>query len=192
MTQSQFMYELMKELDGMSDEKKYDIMNDYTGFFSEQTDNGRSPEEIISMLHSPKEIAESYKKGKPVELDVFASGSEDDTPAYKRVVKFILLIPCALVIVPLSALAGALLVALSVVLCVAGVAVSVYLGGRRIIKKFASSLSFGFIIIGIGGILFTFSFVMLCVSFIQLTAKMVKSFPNYMGRVLNNTDRSVK
>ncbi len=185
MTQSQFMYELMKELDGMSDEKKYDIMNDYTGFFSEQTDNGRSPEEIISMLHSPKEIAESYKKGKPVELDVFASGSEDDTPAYKRVVKFILLIPCALVIVPLSALAGALLVALSVVLCVAGVAVSVY-------SFFASSLSFGFIIIGIGGILFTFSFVMLCVSFIQLTAKMVKSFPNYMGRVLNNTDRSVK
>ena len=33
MTQSRFMYELMKELDDLSDERKLDIVNDYTLFF---------------------------------------------------------------------------------------------------------------------------------------------------------------
>ena len=185
MTQSQFMYELMKELDGVNDESKYVIMNDYTGFFSEQTDNGRSVDEIIAMLHTPKEIAESYKNGKPFEPTCIASDTQEKNPAYKRVLKFILLIPCAIVLESLSALAGTLLVLLSVILCIASVAVSVY-------SFSALSLSFGFIIIGIGGILFTFSFIMLCVASVQLTVKMLTAFPKYMSRVLNNTDGSVK
>jgi len=185
MTQSQFMYELMKELDFMSDEKKYDIMNDYNGFFSEQTDNGKSEDEIIDLLRSPKEIAESYRSGMPLSLEFLTSDSSEHIPAYKRIIKFILLIPCAVVYVPVTAVLGAVLIALSVILCAVGVAVSVY-------SFSALHLSLGFAVIGIGGIVFTFAFVMLCVAFVQLTSKMVTYFPRYMGRLLGNTDRSVK
>lgn len=177
------MYELMKELDGMSDEQKYTVMSDYTSLFDEQTEMGRTEDEIISKLLSPKEIAEGYRSGTPVPLELFTSHDEDQLPAFKRVLKFILLIPCAVVIVPLAALAGAALAALSLALCAASVALSVY--------SFAAvNLSFGFFITGVGGIVFTFSFIMLCVAFVQLTAKMTAWFPKYMGKVLK--DGSVK
>lgn len=185
MTQSQFMYELMKELDGMSDEQKYDIMNAYTGLFSEQTERGISEQEIVDMLHSPKEIADSYLNGTPVPLDLFISQNENRQSKHKNILKFIMLMPCAVIYVPVTAMIGAALVLLSVILCTVSIAVSVY-------SFSAAHLSFGFIIIGAGGIIFTFSFVMLCVIFVRLTGMMVTYFPKYMSRVLNNTDRSVK
>ena len=176
------MYELMKELDDLSDERKLDIMNDYTGFFAEQADIGRTEEEIISLLHSPKEIAESYRNGEPVELESFGAKSEERQPAHKRVLKFILLIPCAVIYVPFTAVIGAALVLLSVALCAATVALSVFAFS-------AVKLSIGFVLIGAGGIIFTASFVMLCVAFVRLTGKMVLYLPKYMAGVLK--DRSV-
>lgn len=185
MTQSQFMYELMKELDGIPDESKYIIMNDYSGYFSEQEDKGLSVDDIIAKLGSPEKIALSYKNGVPVLPEEIGEVTDKGNRTPLSVLKFILMIPAAALYVPLTASLGLVMFSAAAVLCVASIALSVYAFS-------ALSLSFGFIIVGIGGVLFTFSFVMLCVTVCRLAVRMVTAFPKYMGRVLNNTEKSVE
>lgn len=179
------MYELMKELNDLPDESKYIIMNDYTEFFSEQEDKGRSAEDIIGGLSSPKQIALGYRNGMPVPIEGITESEHTGRRTPLSVLKFVLMLPAAVLYVCVTAALGLVMLAVAALLCVGGVALSVY--------SFAAlSLSFGFIIVGIGGVLFTFAFVVLCVSVFRLAVRMVTAFPKYMGRVLYTKQKSVE
>lgn len=188
MTQSQFMYELMTELDGLPDERKYIVMNEYTQYFTEQTENGLSEEGIISSLGSPKEIAQSYKSGSPIRLAGVASvdlSSGESTKTPLSVFKFILLIPAAAVYLPVMTALGLAVLLISLLLCAASVCLTVF-------SFTVASLQTGFIFLGIGGIFFAFAFVMFCVVIFKGALRLVFFFPKLMGRVLRNESKAGK
>lgn len=188
MTQSQFMYELMTELGDLSDEKKYIVMNEYTQYFNEKTESGMSEESIISSLHSPKDIAQSYKSGSPIRLEGVSSVCVSPCEGGKTplsVFKFILLIPAAAVyITVLSALGLSVLLA-SFLLCAASVCLSVF-------SFTVASLQTGFVLLGIGGIFFAFAFLMLSVVIFKGALRLICFFPALMGRVLRNEKKAGK
>ncbi len=188
MTKSQFMYDLMIGLDGVPDEEKLLVMNDYDLYFSEKISDGMSEEAIVSSLKSPEEIAKGYKTGQPVPIEGVESvlsdlGKGKKTPL--SVFKFILLIPvCALYeIFALSLGIVSLIVSLG--LCFSGALLSV--------AAFMSSpLSRWFIVIGIGSIVITFAFVMLVTAVFQGTVRLVRKFPRFMSRILHNCEKERK
>ena len=69
MTQSQFMYDLMIALNGIPDEEKFVLMNDYTQYFEDKLESGMVEEDIVNSLKAPREIARRYKNGNPIPID---------------------------------------------------------------------------------------------------------------------------
>lgn len=182
MTQSQFMYELMVELADIPDEEKVVIMNGYTQFFAERTNQGMSEESIIDTLSSPKEIAQGYKNGSPLPIEGVESvysGEKSGEKTAGSVIKFILLIPVAAIYIPITAVLGLAVLLLSLALCAASVCLTVF-------SFTVASLQTGFIVLGIGGIFFTLAFLMLCVVIFKGSWKIVLAFPRLMGQVLTN------
>ncbi len=187
MTQSQFMYELMVELADIPDEEKVVIMNDYTQFFTEHTEQGMSEENIINALSSPKEIANGYKNGLPLPIEGIESvyiNEQSGKVTAISVLKFILLIPVAAIYIPVTAVLGIAILLLSLALCAASVCLSVF-------SFTVASLQTGFILLGIGGIFFTLAFLILSVVIFKGAIKTVLVFPKLMGRVLKNNKKAV-
>ena len=182
MTQSQFMYDLMRELDGVPDEEKFVLMNDYTQYFENHIESGMTEESIIENLKTPHEIACCYKKGKPIPLEgvesVLASEQDGDKTALS-VIKFIFLIPVCVVYEAATAAVCAIIVAASLALCLVCA-----VGG--VVSFVSVVLNKGFILLGIGAVILTFAFVMLFMLAVNFTVSAVKLFPRYMGRVLAN------
>ena len=179
MTQLQFMYELMSALDGLPDEDKYIIKNDYDRYFAEQLEKGVDESEIITALGSPEDIACKYKNGDRAVLEGILNEKRQSKKTAGSVAKFILLLPVGAVAVPLTAAACVLLVTVAVLLCIASLALGVF-------SFTLVSFSPGFIIIGLGLVTLTFAFVMLCIALSKFTAAAVRIFPQFMKRVLEN------
>ena len=182
MTQSQFMYDLMVELDGVPDEDKFVLMNDYNQYFTDRIDEGLSEDDIISKLRSPKEIADGYRNGVPIPIDgvdsvLSSSQRGEKTPL--SVLKFVLLIPVCALYEVLAVSVGVILLAAVAALCAAGSLVSVA-------AFMSASLNTGFMLLGIGGIFLTFAFIMLCAAVFGGALGAVKKFPGFMGNVLHN------
>lgn len=186
MTQSQFMYELMVELEGVPDEEKFVLMNDYTQYFENKSDSGMSEEDIVKNLSSPKEIARSYKRGKPIPLEgvdsVLTSDLSGDKTALS-VLKFVLLIPVCAVYEVLAVGLGVALLAAVLALCMACA-----VGG--VVSFVSVSLGNGFIFLGVGAVFLTFAFVMLFMVVFKFSVDAVKFFPAFMGRVLANKPKN--
>lgn len=182
MTQSQFMYDLMVELEGIPDEDKFVVMNDYTQYFSDSIENGLSEDDIINALRSPKEIADGYKNGTPIPIKGVESvlgNNRKGNKTVQSVFKFILLIPVCALYEVLTVLLGLACLAVTLVLCAVGALASV--------TAFLSvPLNNGFIFLGFGGIFLTFSCVMLCAVVFKGAVGAVLKFPVFMGKVLNN------
>jgi len=179
MTQSQFMFELMSALDGMPDEDKYNITNDYERYFDEQLENGVEESEIIKALGSPEQIAKRYKSGDPIPLDGIMPQKGKSNKTAGSIAKFILLLPVGAVAVPLIAVICIALVLIAAVICIAALAGGVF-------SFTLTSFSPGFIMIGLGLVTLTFAFVMLCIALSKFTALAVGAFPRFMKRVLEN------
>lgn len=187
MTQTQFMYELMVELADISDKEKVVIMNDYTQLFSESIEQGVSEENIIASLATPKEIAQSYKDGSPLPIkgvDSVYNCEQGGNMTTSSIMKFILLIPVAILYVAVTSALGLATLFLCLVLCAASVCISVF-------SFTVASLQTGFILLGIGGIFFTLAFLILCVVVFKSAIKIVLKFPKYMGSVLRNNKKAV-
>ncbi len=182
MTQSQFMYDLTVALDGVPDEEKYVLTNDYDRYFSDRLSEGMSEELITQNLSSPAEIARRYKQGDPIPIDgvdsVFVSQKKGKI-TFLSVCKFILMIPLCIVYEIISVFFGIVLFLISLMLCVGGALFSV--------AAFMSmSLNIGFLLLGIGGIFLTVSFVMLSGFVILAAVKAVRFLPGKMSVILNN------
>ena len=182
MTQSQFMYDLMVELEGVPDEDKLVLMNDYNQYFTDRIEGGMSEDDIVSRLRSPKEIAASFKNGTPIPIEGVDSvliGVQKGNKTPMSVFKFILLIPVCAVYEVFAVSVGLVLLAVTLVLCAVCALASV--------AAFMSvPLSRGFILLGVGGIFLTFAFVMLCTAVFAGALGAAAKFPGFMGRVLNN------
>lgn len=183
MTQSQFLYKLTLALGDLPDEEKLIITTDYTQFFEEQKRGGASEEEIISTLASPEEIASSYKSGNPLPISgvrsIYDASDDGGGATPLSVLKFICLIPAAIVYLPVTVLLGLTVLLVDILLCVLSVCASV-------LSFASSSLQTGFILTGIGGILFTFGFALLAVIIFKKALSVVLILPEFMGRVLKN------
>lgn len=187
MTQTQFMYELMVELADIPDNEKVVIMNDYTQLFSESTEQGMSEESIISSLATPKEIAQSYKDGAPLPIkgvDSVYSNEQGGNITASSIMKFILLIPVAIIYVAVTSAFGLVVLLLCLALCAVSVCLSVF-------SFTVAGLQSGFILLGIGGIFFTLAFLMLCVVVFKGAIKIILKIPKYMGSVLRNNKKAV-
>lgn len=182
MTQSQFMYDLMLELEGIPDEEKFVLMNDYNQFFENKLEEGMTEEEIVNNLRTPHDIARSYKKGKPIPIegvDSVLTSEQTGKKTLSSVFKFVLLIPvCAVYEVLAAALCAA------VMLTVLALCLACAIGG--VVSFVSVSLGGGFVLLGIGAVFLTFAFVVLFMLSVRLTADAVKLFPRFMGRVLAN------
>lgn len=186
MTKSQFMYKLMIELSELPDEEKYIVMNDYTQFFEQQISEGIGEAEAVASLASPKEIAEGYLTGNPLPIkgieSIYNKGESGRVTAMS-VFKFIALIPVAAIYIPVMSALGIACLLFVMALCVIGICVSVF--------SFAvMSLEVGFILTGIGGIFFAFSFSLLSVLVFRIFWALVLTFPKFMGRVLKNKQKA--
>ena len=179
MTQSQFMYELMSALDGMPDEDKYTIKNECDRYFAQQLEKGTDESEIINGLGSPEAIALRYKHGDRVLLNGIITEKKQGKRTAGSVARFILLLPVGAVTVPLTAVMCVLFLMFAVVLCIVSLALGVF-------SFTLTSFSPGFIIIGLGLLTLTFSFVMLCIALSKFTSAAVRVFPRFMKRVLEN------
>ena len=182
MTQAQFMYDLMIALDGIPDEEKLVLTNDYNQYFEDRLNKGMSEERIVNSLKSPREIARRYKSGNPIPIDgvdsVLTSNPKGNKPA-SRVIKFILLVPVCGVYEVLAVVLGIALLAVILALCMActlGVVVSFV----------SASLNVGFVFMGVGAVCLTFAFVMLFMITLKLSINAVKIFPKFMSRILSN------
>ena len=181
MTQSQFMYELMVELTDLPDEKKYVIMNDYNQVFSENLEKGLSEEQITEKLQSPRVIAQSYKDGSPLPLPGIDSiyNVEKSKRTAASTLKFICLIPAAIIFFPLVTFLGLTFFLLSAGLCVVGVCIGVF-------SFTVASIQIGFIFMGIGGIFFTLSFLFLSIFILKAAFFILKAFTSFMKGILYN------
>ncbi len=179
MTRSQFMFELMSALDGMPDEDKYNITNDYEKYFDEQLENGVEESEIINALGSPGLIAKRYISGDPIPLDGIMPQKGKSRKTAGSIAKFILLLPVGAVTVPLTAVVCVVLALIAAAVCIVSLAGGVF-------SFTLLSFSPGFIIIGLGLIALTFAFVMLCIALSKFTALAVGAFPRFMKKVLEN------
>ena len=177
MTQSAFMYELMVACESFSDEQKYNIMNDCNQFFFDKKEAGLSEEEIISALPEPKRIAQSYKAG---ETSVFkdSEAETDETGATPLgVFLFVLLIP-------LCGVYEVLVFVLGLIACVALLAVCIAAAFLSVASFGVSTLSHGFVLVGIGGLFGTVALVLFSAAFFRMIAAAFRWFPSYMGRLL--------
>lgn len=182
MTQSQFMYDLMIALEGIPDEEKFVLMNDYTRYFENKLAGGMSEENIVNSLKSPREIARRYKNGNPIPIDGVDSVLTSDPKGKKTflsVFKFILLLPVCAVYEVIAAAFGIVILAAVLILCMAC--------ALGVVVSFVSvALNNGFIFLGIGAVLLTFAFVMLFMLVCRFSVDAVKFLPNLMGRILSN------
>lgn len=182
MTQSQFMYELMKEISFLSDEEKINVMNDYTLYFSQQINKGLTEEEACGALCSPAEIADSYRNGAPLPILGVDSVYKEENERGKTplsVFKFICLIPAAVVYLPVVAVVGLVLFVMAIALCAVCVGVSVF-------SFTLLSINTAFIFVGIGMILFTVVFLLLSVLIFRATIYFLRLLPGFMKGVLQN------
>lgn len=185
MKQSQFMYELMVELDGVPDEEKLVLMNDYNTYFENKLEGGMSEEQIIEGLKTPHEIARRYKKGKPLPIegvDSVLTHENQGEKTFFSVVKFIFLIPVCAVYELLVLAFGIAGMALVLALCLACT--------LFVVVSFVSiPLNMGFIFVGLGCVCLMMAFIMLFIIVIHFMMMLMKLLPNYMGRVLSNTPK---
>lgn len=182
MTQSQFMYDLMIALEGIPDEEKFVLMNDYTQYFEDKLASGMSEEKITGSLKSPREIARHYKSGNPIPIDGVESvltSNPQGKKTFLSVFKFILLLPVCAVYEVIAAAFGIALLAAALLLCMACA-----LGG--VVSFVSAALNKGFILLGIGAVLLTFAFVMLFMLVFRFSVDAVKFFPAFMSRILSN------
>ncbi len=183
MTQSQFMYELMKAVESFPDEKKYTVMSDYDRYFSRKKESGLSDEDIIAALPMPQSIADGYRSGSPFPLDE-PTASEFSEKSKGRaaplgVFLFTLLVPVCAVYEVLDAALSVVAAVIMLALCVAAAFASVACFG-------VISLSKGFILLGIGGLLITAALVLFSSVLFRLLARSFGAFPRLMKRVLHN------
>lgn len=186
MTQSQFLYQLMKELDEFPDEMRYMIVNDYAFYYGEQLEKGLSEEQISKNLYSPKEIAESYKNGQPLTptgTDSIYKSDREKSRTALSIFKFICLIPVAIIYMPVASVLGLALFLCTICLGIISVCVSVF-------SFTVSGINLGFIFTGIGGIFFTAAFVFLSIIIFKSALALIRAFPEFMGRVLNNKKKA--
>lgn len=186
MTQSQFMYELMKEISFLSDEEKITVMNDYMSYFSQQINKNLTEEEACDALSSPAEIADSYRSGVPLPIPGVDSVYKEDNEREKTpfsVFKFICLIPVAIVYLPLVTAVGIALFVMAIALCAVCVGVSVF-------SFTLLSINTAFIFVGIGMILFTVVFLLLSVLIFRATIYFLRLLPGFMKGVLQNKKKA--
>lgn len=181
MTQSQFMYELMKAVESFPDEKKYTVMSDYDRYFSRKKEDGLSDEDIISALPMPQSIADGYRSGNPFPLyeqteSEFSENSRGRA-APLGVFLFALLIPVCAVYEVLDAVVSLAAAVIMLALCIAAAFASVACFG-------VISLSKGFILLGIGGLLITAALVLFSSVLFRLLVRSFGAFPRLMRRVL--------
>ena len=176
MTQAQFMYELMKAAESFPDEMKFGLVNDCNRYFADQLDAGMTEAEITASLPSPGEIAERCKNGKPYLPGALgADAARSATPL--GIFLVVLLSPVLVVYEALMLAAGVISAVLLLALCVAAAFASVACFG-------VSTLSHGFILLGIGGLLVTVALVLFSVAAFRGIASGFAWFPRFMGRVL--------
>ena len=187
MTQAQFMYDLMVYLEGVPDEEKYVLMNDYNQYFENRIQNGDSEETITNSLKPPREIARRYKKGNPIPIEGIESVipcEQSDNKDFFSILGFILLIPvCIVYEIAAAVFCAALLIAV-LALCMSG-AVGV------IISFVSAALGKGFVLLGLGCVFLTLAFLILFMLTITFAIKAVKYFPNVMKRVLANKRKEI-
>lgn len=188
MTQSQFMYDLMIALEGVPDEEKFVMMNDYTRYFEDKLAEGMSEESIVSSLKSPREIARRYKNGNPIPIDGVESvltSNPQGKKTFSSIFKFVLLVPVCAVYEVLAVGFGIVMLAAILVLCMACA-----LGG--VVSFVSVALNKGFLLLGIGAVFLTFALVMLFMIVFRFSVDSVKFFPALMGRILSNKPKERK
>ena len=185
MTQAQFMYDLMVYLEGVPDEEKYVLMNDYNQYFENRIQNGDSEETITQFLKPPREIARRYKKGNPIPIEGIDSvipHEQADNKDFFSILGFILLIPvCVVYETAVIVFCTALLIAV-LALCMSG-AVGI------IVSFVSAALSKGFVLLGLGCVFLTLAFIILFMLTVNFFINAVKYFPNIMKRVLANKQK---
>ena len=169
------MYELMTAAESFSDEERYTILNDCNQYFYDKKEAGLTEAEIIEGLPAPKTIAAAYKAGEPMGFRDEAAESEGASPL--GVLFFTLLIPVCGVYAILTFGRGAVAAVVLLALCIAAAFMSVACFG-------ISSLSHGFILIGVGGLFATVALVVFSAAVFKATAAAFKWFPSFMGRTL--------
>lgn len=182
MTQAQFMYELMTAVQSLSDEVQYVIMNDYNQYFFDKKEQGMTEDQITASLPSPEKIADEYKHGMITPVDGMKTIRRTVPPARITplgVTLFILLIPVCAVYETLAVTLGLAAAVFMLALCIVLAFASVACFG-------VSSLSVGFIVMGIGGLFVTVASVLFGASLLKGIAAAVTWFPCFMKRVLKN------
>lgn len=174
------MYELMVAAESFSDKEKYDLMKDCNRYFFDKKESGMTEEEIIEGLPKPKLLAAAYRAGEPFGTtgdDIEEETSGGISPL--SVFVFSLLIPVCGVYELLAFVLGLTAAVLMLALCVAAAFLSVACFG-------VSTLSHGFILIGIGGLFATVALVLFSCALFKAIIAAFKWFPSYMNRTLHN------
>lgn len=177
MTQSQFMYELMSHANDLPDDEKYALMSEYDRLFTEKKESGMNESEIIAQLPPPEELAHKYLQSRGGLSEEQERGKADHPFTALGVLFFILLIPVLIVYEVLVFTLGLLLAVLMLALCIAAAFGSI--AGFGI-----SSLSHGFILLGIGGLFVTVALVLFSAAYFRGAASALAWFPAMMGRTL--------